>query len=139
MRKFLLILVTFSMLMLTACQNTSTKYTEVNTVEGIEFTMQEDTLKSTTATFVLTNDTDKDVSYSKTEYHLEEDKDGAWVEFTGTSSSDWSGETDILKAGESVLLPHNWKALCGATKKDVNYRFIILVDNLPVAYEFVGK
>lgn len=142
MKKSLIFLISVMMILLTACggsEEAGTAYTEVNLEEGITFTLNEDTLKSSRATFTLSNDTESAVQYSTEEYHFEQMKEGQWTEFTGTAQSAWSDDTTTLEAGEAVELSYDWKVLCGNTSKDTQYRLIILVNDSPVAAEFTGN
>lgn len=140
MKKMVPIIFAICMLFLTACgTDSSTIYTEVNTIEGVSLTLDEATQKSAKATFILTNDSTEDVEYTVSEYHMEQWKDDQWVEFTGTAESAWSSETTTLAAGEAVSLPIDWKTLCGSTSSGNNYRMIILVNGSPVAVEFTGR
>jgi hypothetical protein len=141
MKKSLAFLISIFMIFLTACggaPNEGTAYTEVNVEEGITLTLKEDTLKSSRATFILTNDTEEAVKYSTNEYHFEQMNDGQWKEFAGTAESNWSDETSVLEAGETIELSYNWKTFCGATTEGTQYRLIILVNGSPVAAEFTG-
>ncbi len=141
MKQALIFLISAGMLFFTACGSGSqeeTIYTEVNTQEGISLTLQEGTLKGASGTFILSNDTEEAVTYSAHEYHLEQLKEGRWVESSGTAEANWGEETAQLQAGEEVELSFNWKAFLGNTTKGTQYRLIILVDEGPVAAEFTG-
>ncbi|WP_313528605.1 immunoglobulin-like domain-containing protein [Anaerotignum sp.] len=142
MRKSLMVLFSVLMVFLVGCgndDNGGTAYTEVNVEEGINFTLNEDTLKNSRATFTLANETEAAINYSTHEYHFEQMKDGQWQEFTGTAQSDWGDETSVLEAGQTVELSYDWKTLCGNTAKNTQYRLIILVNDSPVAAEFTAK
>lgn len=141
MKKSLVFLISVFFIFLTACGgagDTGTAYSEVNVEEGITLTLKEDTLKSSRATFILTNDTEEAVGYSTNEYHFEQMNDGQWNEFPGTAESNWGDETSALEAGETIELSYNWKTFCGSTTKGVQYRLIIMVNDSPVAAEFTG-
>lgn len=142
MKKSLIFLISIFMILLTACSSSDngvTAYTEVNVEEGITFTLKEDALKRSSATFILSNNTEDAVEYSPHEYHLEEMKEGQWKEFTGTAKSSWGDDTLVLEAGDVVELSYNWKTLCGNTSKGMEYRLIIMVNDSPVAAEFTGN
>ncbi|WP_304509602.1 immunoglobulin-like domain-containing protein [Anaerotignum sp.] len=141
MKKSLAFLISVFLIFLTACggaKDTGTAYTEVNVEEGITLTLEEDTLKSSRATFLLANNTEEAVNYSTNEYHFEQMNDGQWKEFTGTAESNWGDETSVLEAGEEIALSYNWKTFCGATTEGTQYRLIIMVNDSPVAAEFTG-
>ena len=112
----------------------ATQFSEVNQLEGVTLSLQEDTLKSTSATFLLTNDSGEEVAY-RLLYHLEELKDGQWEEFPGTAGASWGEETQSVAPGETTEVPINWKTLCGGIGSG-EYRMILLVNDLPVAAEF---
>lgn len=142
MRKKLMVFLAVLMVFLVGCgsnNNGGTAYTEVNVEDGIKFSLNDDTLKSSRATFTLTNETEAAVNYSTHEYHFEQMKDGQWQEFTGTAQSDWEKETSVLEAGDAVELSYDWKTLCGSTAKNMQYRLIILVNDSPVAAEFTAQ
>ncbi|KXL54188.1 hypothetical protein CLNEO_04180 [Anaerotignum neopropionicum] len=141
MRKGLVFLVSVFLIFLTACgsgENGGTVYTEVNVEDGISFVLKEGTLKSSGATFILTNNTEGPINYSAHEYHFEQLKDGQWVEFTGTAQANWSEEAATLEAGQEVELSYVWKTFCGSTVKGTQYRLIILVNGSAVAVEITG-
>lgn len=137
MKKTVLVLLTILTLALTACGGDyTTVFTEVNTIEGITLTLKEDTLKSSKATFLLTNASAADVAYDPVEYHLEERKDGVWKETLGTRESQWKRDTtEILPAGTAKEIEVNWKGLCGTIGKG-EFRMILIVEDQPVAAEF---
>lgn len=142
MKKRLVALLLICMVVFTACSGggeSATSYTEVNVTEGITLTLNEDTLKKAKATFTLTNNTQEAAKYSTYEYHFEKMKDGQWNEFTGTAKTAWGDDRSLLEAGEAVELVYDWKMLCGTTLTDEQYRLIILVNESPVAVEFIGK
>ena len=98
--------------------------------------MKEDTLKASKATFVLKNDSNRDVEFDPTEYHLETKKDDVWKENIGTRVSQWKrDETETLPAGESLETTVEWKGLCGTIGKG-EHRIILIVDEQPIACEF---
>ncbi|WP_312071499.1 immunoglobulin-like domain-containing protein [Anaerotignum propionicum] len=141
MKKCLIFLISVLMFLFTGCGSSNsegTAYTEVNTQEGITLSLKEDTLKSSTGTFILTNDTKEAVSYGAKEYHFEQMKDGQWQEFAGTAQANWSEEEVALESGASTELSYNWKTFCGNTTKGEQYRLIIFVNESPVAVEFTG-
>lgn len=141
MKKCLVFLISVFMFLFTGCgsnDSEGTAYTEVNTQEGITLSLKEDTLKSSTGTFILTNDMQEAVSYSAKEYHFEQMKDGQWQEFPGTAQANWGDEVVALESGASAELSYNWKTFCGNTTKGEQYRLIIFVNESPVAVEFTG-
>lgn len=137
MRNMLIALLAILTLAFTGCGGDySTVYPEVNTVEGVTLTLQEDTLRSNKATFTLTNASDTDVVYDPVEFHLEELKKNVWQENIGTRASNWKRDTtETLAAGTSVDLPVNWKGLCGSIGSG-EHRIIIIVNEQPVSCEF---
>lgn len=137
MKNMLIALLAILTLAFTGCgSDDSTVYHEVNTVEGVTLTLQEDTLKNSKATFTLTNASDTDVVYDPVEFHLEELKKNVWQENIGTRASHWKRDTtETLAAGASVELPINWKGLCGSIGSG-EHRVIIIVNEQPVACEF---
>ena len=136
-RIFAVLAVLTMVLGLTACGGDyTTVYTEVNTVEGVTLTLQEDTLKASKAMFTLTNASDTDVVYDPVEFHLEKLKKDVWEENIGTRESSWKRDTtETLAAGESKEIEIDWKGLCGAINGG-QYRVIIIVNDQPVAAEF---
>lgn len=124
-------------LLLTACGGDyTTVYPEVNTVEGVSLSLKEDTLKSSKATFLLTNASDADIVYDPVEFHLEKAKDGVWEEVIGTRESQWKRDTtESVAAGETKEIEVNWKGLCGSIGSG-EYRMILIVNEQPVACEF---
>ncbi len=136
MMKRVWILLALVIMTLTGCGSNDTQFAEVNQYEGVSMSLIEDTLKSTQATFLLTNNTDHEISY-RDAYHLEEkNSDGEWEEFVGTASATWSDKTIAVAAGEAMELPINWKNLCGGISKG-EYRMIIEVDDHGIATEFL--
>ena len=137
MKNMLIALLAILTLAFTGCgSDYSTVYTEVNTVEGVTLTLQEETLKSGKATFILTNTSDTDVVYDPAEFHLEELKKDVWQENVGTRASQWKRDTtETLAAGTSKELTMNWKGLCGSIGSG-EHRVIIIVNDQPVACEF---
>lgn len=136
MMKKVLVLLVLMMMTLTGCGSNGTQFAEVNQYEGVSLSLVEDTLKSTQATFLLTNDTDHEIICLDA-YHLEEkNSDGEWEEFVGTASATWKEETITVPAGETTELPINWKNLCGGIGKG-EYRMILEVDDHGIAAEFL--
>lgn len=114
----------------------TTVYTDVNTVAGVSLAVQEDTLKTSRATFVLTNDSDEDIVYDPVEFHLEQKKDGVWQENIGTRVSEWKRDTtETVAAGMEKEIEVDWKGLCG-TIGSGEHRVILIVNDQPVAAEF---
>lgn len=138
MRKKIFALLAILTLTLTGCggDNYATVFTEVNTVEGVTLTLVEDTLKSSRATFILTNDSEEDVQFDPVEFHLEEKKNDVWQENIGTRVSEWKRDTtEIIPAGTSIEREVDWKGLCG-TIGNGEHRVILIVNDQPVACEF---
>ena len=139
MKKRLFALLMILTLALTACGGDKyiTVYDEVNTVEGVSVSMKEGTLKPSRATFIISNDSAKDVSFDPVEFHLEEkNKKGVWIENIGTRVSEWKRETtETIPAGTSIEREVNWKGLCGGIGGG-EHRVILIVDEQPVACEF---
>ena len=107
MKKRGFVLLAILTLLLTGCGNDDTTvFDKVNTIDGVTLTLKEDTLKASKATFVLKNDSDRDVEFDPAEYHLE------------------SLETTV-----------EWKGLCGTIGKG-EHRIILIVDEQPIACEF---
>ena len=131
----LLLLLTFA---LTACgEDYTTVYTEVNTVEGVSMTLVQDTLRVSRATFIINNESDKDVLLDPVEFHLEKkNRDGVWEENIGTRVSEWKRETtETIPAGTSIEKEVDWKGLCGSINSG-DHRVILIVDGEPIACEF---
>ncbi|WP_394266381.1 immunoglobulin-like domain-containing protein [Anaerotignum sp.] len=139
MKKVLtLLLVLLSVFGLAGCGNPTTQYETVNEMEGVTLELKADTLKATSGTFLLTNDTEAEINY-RDAYHMEKkDADGNWKEFVGTANATWGEETVAVPAGETVELPINWKNLCGGIGAG-EFRLIIEVDGNPIAAEFVRE
>ena len=138
MRKKIFALLAILTLALTGCggDNYATVFTEVNTVDGVTLTLVEDTLKSSRATFILTNDSEEDVQFDPVEFHLEEKKNDVWQENIGTRVSEWKRDTtEIIPAGTSIEREVDWKGLCG-TIGNGEHRVILIVNDQPVACEF---
>ncbi len=115
----------------------TTVFEEVNTVEGVTITMKDGTLKSSRATFIITNDSAEDVQFDPIEFHLEEkNKEGVWEENIGTRVSEWKRETtETIPAGTSIEREVDWKGLCG-TIGGGDHRVILIVNGEPIACEF---
>lgn len=139
MKKVLtLLLVLLSVFGLAGCGNPTTQYETVNEMEGVTLELKADTLKATSGTFLLTNDTEAEINY-RDAYHMEKkDADGNWKEFVGTANAQWGEETVAVPAGETVELPINWKNLCGSIGTG-EFRLIIEVDGNPIAAEFTRE
>ena len=137
MKKRIFALLAILTMLLVGCGNDyTTVFDEVNTIDGVTLTLKEDTLKSSKATFVLKNDSDKDVEFDPSEYHLETKKGDVWKENIGTRVSQWKrDETETLPAGESLETTVEWKGLCGTIGKG-EHRIILIVNNEPIACEF---
>lgn len=79
MKKRIFALLAILTLLLAGCGNDDTTvFDKVNTIDGVTLTLKEDTLKASKATFVLKNDSNRDVEFDPTEYHLETKKDDVW-------------------------------------------------------------
>lgn len=137
MKKRIFALLAILTLLLVGCGNDDTTvFDKVNTIDGVTLTLKEDTLKASKATFVLKNDSDRDVEFDPTEYHLETKKGDVWKENIGTRVSQWKrDETETLPAGESLETTVEWKGLCGTIGKG-EHRIILIVDEQPIACEF---
>lgn len=139
MRKKLIALLMMLTLVMTACggSDTTTVYTEVNTVEGVSLTLIENTLKPSRATFIIANDSDEDVLLDPVEFHLEEkNKDGVWEENIGTKLSEWKrNTTEVIPAGTSIEKKVDWRGLCGSIGGG-EHRVILIVNDQPIACEF---
>lgn len=137
MKKRIFALLAILTMLLVGCGNDDTTvFDEVNTIDGVTLTLKEGTLKSSKATFILKNDSDKDVEFDPSEYHLETKKNDVWEESIGTRVSEWKrDETETLPAGESLETTVEWKGLCG-TIGSGEHRIILIVNNEPVACEF---
>ena len=141
MKKRGFVLLAILTLLLTGCGNDDTTvFDKVNTIDGVTLTLKEDTLKASKATFVLKNDSDRDVRLSRGQllhtYHLETKKGDVWKENIGTRVSQWKrDETETLPAGESLETTVEWKGLCGTIGKG-EHRIILIVDEQPIACEF---
>lgn len=124
-------------LLLGGCGNDyTTVYTEVNTIDGVTLTLKEDTLKSSKATFILTNNSDAEILLDPVEFHLEEWKNDTWVENIGTRVSEWKRDTtEAIPAGESIEKTVDWKGLCGAIGSG-EHRIILIANDEPIACEF---
>ena len=105
MKKRGFVLLAILTLLLTGCGNDDTTvFDKVNTIDGVTLTLKEDTLKASKATFVLKNDSDRDVEFDPAEYHLETKKDDVWKENIGTRVSEWKrDETETLPGMEGAL------------------------------------
>lgn len=139
MKKVLtLLLVLLSVFGLAGCGDPSTQFETVNDMAGVTLELKEETLKTTSATFVLTNDTENEIHY-RDAYHLEKkDADGHWKEFVGTATAQWDEEVIAVPAGDTVELPINWKTLCGGIGTG-EFRMILEVDGNGVAAEFTRE
>ena len=138
MRKTLFAVCMMLMLALSGCgSDSATVFEDVNTVDGVTLTLKEDTLKTSKATFILTNDSAEDVLLDPVEFHLEEkNKDGIWEENVGTRVSEWKRDTtETIPAGTSIEREVDWKGLCG-TINSGEFRVILIVNDQPVACEF---
>lgn len=138
MRKLFFVLLAVCTLALSGCGNDyATVFEEVNTVEGVSLTLKEGTLKSSRATFVLSNDSDTDVLFDPVEFHLEsKNKDGIWEENVGTRASKWKRDTtETIPAGTSIEREVDWKGLCG-TIGGGEHRVILIVNDQPIACTF---
>lgn len=138
MRKKLFAVLMMLTLALTACGGDSvTVFDEVNTVEGVSLTLIEDTLKTSKATFILSNDSDEDVLFDPIEFHLEEkNREGVWEENIGTRVSEWKRDTtEVIPAHTSIEREVDWKGLCGAINGG-EHRVILIVNDQPIACEF---
>ena len=137
-KKFFAVLVMLT-LALTACGSDDyiTVYDEVNTVDGVTLTLKEETLKSSRATFIITNNSAEDVLFDPVEFHLEEkNKEGIWEENIGTRVSEWKRDkTETVPAGTSIEREVDWKGLCGSIGNGV-HRVILIVNDQPIACEF---
>ena len=136
-KKFLAVLMLLTMI-LTGCggDDYATVFTEVNTVEGVTLTLIEETLRPSKGTFIIANNSDKDVEFVPIEFHLEKkNRDGVWEENIGTRVSDWKRETtETIPAGTSIEKKVDWKGLCG-TITGGEYRVILIVNEQPIACE----
>ena len=139
MKKRIFALLAILTLLLAGCGNDDTTvFDKVNTIDGVTLTLKEDTLKAPKATFVLKNDSDRDVEFDHAEYLLETKMDGVWKENIVTRVSEWKrDETETLPAGESLETTVEWKGLCGTIGKG-EHRISLIVDEQPSACEF-GK
>ena len=141
MKKRLFAVLMMLMMMLTACggDDYTTIYTDVNTLEGVTMSIKQDTLKPSKAVFIITNDSDEDVSLDPVEFHLEKkNRDGIWEENIGTRVSEWKRDTtEIIPAGTSIEKKVEWKGLCGTVNAG-EYRIVLMVNEQPIACEF-GK
>ena len=138
MRKKLFALLTILILALTGCGGDyTTVFDKVNTVEGVTLTLRADTLKGSSATFIIENDSAEDVLFDPVEYHLEsKNKEGVWEENIGTRASQWKRETtETIPAGTSIEREVDWKGLCGSISSG-QYRVILIVNDQPIACEF---
>ncbi len=138
MRKKLIALLLMLIFALTACgEDYTTVYTDVNTVEGVSMALVEKTLKVSRATFIITNNSDKDVALDPVEFHLEKkNKDDVWEENIGTRVSEWKRDaTETIPAGESLEKEVDWKGLCGGISNG-EHRMILIVNGEPIACEF---
>ena len=99
MKKRIFALLAILTLLLAGCGNDDTTvFDKVNTIDGVTLTLKEDTLKASKATFVLKNDSDRDVEFDPAEYHLETKKDDVWKENIGTRVSQWKrDETETAR------------------------------------------
>ena len=136
--KFFAVLVMLT-LALTACGSDDyiTVYDEVNTVDGVTLTLKEETLKSSRATFIITNDSAEDVLFDPVEFHLEKkNRDGVWEENIGTRVSEWKRDkTEIIPAGTAMEKEVDWKGLCGSIGSG-EHRVIVIINDQPIACEF---
>lgn len=115
-----------------------TQFAAVNEMQGVTLELKADTLKTTSATFILTNATENEIQY-RDAYHLEKkDAEGNWKEFVGTANAQWDDETIAVPEGETVELPINWKNLCGGIGAG-EYRMILEVDGNAIAAEFIRE
>lgn len=139
MRKKLFAVLMMLTLALTACGGDKyhTVFEEVNTLEGVTMTLKQDTLRASKATFIITNDTDKDVLFDPVEFHLEKkSRSGEWEENIGTRVSEWKRETtETIPAGSSIEKVVDWKGLCGGINGG-EHRVVLIVDGQPIACEF---
>ena len=137
MRKKIFALLAILTLMLSGCSSDyTTVFEEVNTVEGVTITLKPETLKTSKATFIISNDSDEDVLFDPIEFHLEEMKDGVWLENIGTRVSEWKRDTtETIPAGTSIEREVDWKGLCG-TIGNGKHRIILIINDQPIACEF---
>lgn len=141
MKNYIIALLAILTLALSGCNGDyTTVFEEVNTAEGITLTLEEDTLKSARATFIIANDSDADVLFDPVEFHLEtKNKEGVWEENIGTRTSQWKRDTtETISAHTSIEKVVEWKGLCG-TIGSGEYRLILIVDGQPIACEFVKE
>ena len=139
MKKRFFALLTLLLFILTACADTTTQFSQVNTVEGVTLEVKEGTLTRSAATFLLSNHSDTDLSYDPIEFHMEQWKKDHWAEFSGTRDSAWKRDkSESLPAGSEKELEIKWKTLIG-TLQEGDYRLILIVDGQPVAVEFTRE
>ncbi len=84
---------------------------EVNTLEGLTLTVDEESASAVGITYTVSNHTDKDLSYGQ-DYSLQKEEKGKWYELKPAAHVITTLELLWIPAGENETVEINW---------DVNY------------------
>lgn len=81
---------------------------EVNTLEAVHLTVEEEAIKSTEITYTITNNSEKDLTYGR-DYSLQIEKDGKWYQVIPKQEIAITMDLLWVPAGSTESVVVNWE------------------------------
>lgn len=128
-----------SLIMLTGCgQKLGEEFTEeVNTLEGVEMTVDESLITPTGITFTISNQSDKELNYGQ-DYSILKEKEGRWYQVVPENPVAVTMELLWLPADNTDTHEISWETSYGKLSSG-NYRIIKYVFDSENGYCLAGE
>ena len=141
-KKLSILIIGMSIVLLTGCgqnlENLGEEFTEeVNTLEGVEITVDESLDASTGITYTLSNQSDKDLNYGQ-DYGLQKEKNGKWYDVEPENPVAITMELLWLPAGNTDTLELSWESSYGELPAG-HYRILKNVSDNENGYYLAGE
>ena len=133
------IIVGVSLILLSGCgQKLGEEFAqEVNTLEGVEITVDESMVTPAGITYTINNQSDRELNYGQ-DYGLQKEKDGKWYQIEPESPVAVTLELLWLPAGSTDTLEINWDTSYG-TLTSGHYRIVKSVSDNENSYYLAGE
>lgn len=133
------IIAAMSLVLVTGCgQKLGEEFTEeVNTLEGAEIVVDESLVASTGITYIINNQSDRDLSYGQ-DYGLQKEKDGRWYQVEPENPVAVTLELLWLSKGNTDTHEISWETSYGKLSAG-HYRIVKSVSDNENGYYLTGE
>lgn len=138
-RKLLMVVLGLNLLLLAGCgQKLGEEFTEeVNTLEGVTLTVDEESASVSGITYTISNQSDKDVSFGQ-DYILQMEKDGKWYQVEPKGGIAITMELLWVPAGTTDTHEIIWNDSYGKLSSG-HYRVVKNVSDNEAGYYLAGE